>query len=90
MPLSPKLRWHYLRNRNRLVLLKMDVARRQKRGRGDAAHTLRHHKVDATGTKRVGWVIRRDSWPRSTRAPRHIRKPSLAHQRALNRQGVPF
>lgn len=90
MLISVRMRWRYVRNRNRLVLIKMDFVRRQKRGFGDAARTLRFHKIEPTGAKKQGWMNRRQSWPKSWRAPNHVKKPSLARQRALDRQGVPF
>ncbi|XAI96245.1 hypothetical protein [Microcystis phage Mae-JY29] len=90
MPLSREMHFRYIRNRNRLEHRKAIVARRQKRGLMGFGLTLRRHKSEEVGGKKFEWNISRDSWPKSWRAPNHVRKPSLARERALDRQGIPF
>lgn len=90
MPLSLEMRFRYIRNRNRLEHRKAEIAYRQKRGQKGFGLILRMTKDPDVRAKRFEWAILRDCWPKSWRAPRHVRKPSLSHQRALDRQGVPF
>lgn len=91
MLISPKMRRRYDRNQSRLILLKHDVSQRRWGGGNQFSETLRGHKLDAPGTKKQNWMIRRLSWPAHQWFRNHKRKMSLARQRVENRRGLwPF
>ncbi|MBA4766105.1 MAG: hypothetical protein H2049_00535 [Porphyrobacter sp.] len=91
MLISPKMRCRYNRNQLRIVLLKHEVSKRVCATGDQFSETLRGHKLDAPGTKKQYWMVRRLSWPAHQWFRNHKRKVSLARKRVEERRGLwPF